>query len=184
MKILGISGSLRVESFNTRLLKAASELLREEGAVIDIHDIARIPLYNSDLDGNTRPEPAADLIEAISTADGLLFATPEYNYSISGVLKNAIDWASRPAFNSCLTGKPCAVLSASMSTLGGARAQVHLKDILLGTLSPLYMAPDFLLASAHKAFDTNGGLVDQKTKDFLKQYLHGYIIWLKSLKNT
>jgi len=184
MKILGISGSLRAESFNTRLLKAACELIREEGVVFEIHEIARIPLYNSDLDGGTKPEPVVDLIDAITGADGVLFATPEYNYSISGVLKNAIDWASRPAFNSCLTRKPCAVLSASMSTLGGARAQVHLRDILLGTLSPIYLAPDFLLASAHNAFDANGALVDQKTMDFLKQYLHGYISWLKSRKNA
>lgn len=120
------------------------------------------------------------LLDNIADADGILIATPEYNYSVPGVLKNAIDWASRPAFNSVMRGKPTGVISASMSHTGGVRAQVHLRDIILATLTPVYLAPDFALASAHTAFDEQGRLADKKTRDFIQQYLSGYTRWAAS----
>jgi chromate reductase len=179
MKILAISGSLRKGSFNTRLLKTVAEFV-DQGTSIEVFDLADIPLYNGDLDSDTKPAPVQALLDAITDADGMLIATPEYNYSVPGVLKNAIDWASRPAFNSVMRGKPTGVMSSSMSTLGGARAQVHLRDILAATLTPVYLAPDFALASAHTAFDGAGRLVDEATRGFLQKYMTGYTQWLAS----
>jgi len=177
MKILAISGSLRKGSFNTQLLKTVAEFV-DQGTSIEVFDLADVPLYNGDLDGDTKPAPVQALLDAIASADGMLIATPEYNYSIPGVLKNAIDWASRPAFNSVMRGKPTGVMSSSMSTIGGARAQVHLRDVLLATLTPVYLAPDFALASAHTAFDENGRLVDEGTRNFLQKYMTGFTQWV------
>lgn len=179
MKILAISGSLRKESLNTQLLKTVAEFV-DEGTSIELFDLANIPLYNGDLDGDTKPAPVQALLDAIAEADGMLIATPEYNYSVPGVLKNAIDWASRPAFDSVMRGKPTGVMSSSMSTLGGARAQIHLRDILAATLTPVYLAPDFALACAHTAFDEEGRLVDESTRNFLQKYLTGYTQWVAS----
>lgn len=176
MKILGISGSLRKASYNTQLLRAAGALLGDD-ATLEVFDLDEIPLYSSDLDGEIKPASVQALLKAIAGADGMLIATPEYNYSVSGVLKNAIDWASRPAYESVMRGKPTGVLSASISTLGGARAQIHLRDILAATLTPVYLAPDFALASAHTAFDETGHLVDGPTRDYLQQYLSGFTRW-------
>ena len=121
MKILGISGSLRAGSYNTLLLTNAAKNL-EEPHSLDIFSLMDIPFYNEDLEGEQRPAPVQGLLDAIDDADALLFATPEYNHSVPGVLKNAIDWASRPAFDCVLGGKPTGILSAAMSPVGGARA--------------------------------------------------------------
>lgn len=180
MKILGISGSLRKDSYNTHLLSAAASLL-DVDVTLEVFDLVEIPLYNSDLDGDSKPDKVQALINAITVADGLLIATPEYNYSIPGVLKNAIDWVSRPAYDSVMRGKPTGVISTSMSKLGGIRAQVHLRDILVATLTPVYLAPDFALSSAHTAFDDAGQLVDETTQKFLQQYLTGYTKWISYL---
>lgn len=179
MKLLAISGSLRKGSFNTQLLKTTSDFVGNDVS-IELFDLADIPLYNGDLDGDTKPAAVQALLDAITAADGLLFATPEYNYSIPGVLKNALDWASRPAFKSILCGKPAGIISSSMSTLGGARAQVHLREVLSATLTPVYLAPDFALATAHKAFDDNGALADEATRDFLQRYMTGFVQWVQS----
>ena len=177
MKILGICGSIRKDSYNKRLLGVARTML-EQNATVETFDIDSVPHYNGDDDGETKPRAVQALKDAIRTADALLIVTPEYNYSIPGVLKNAIDWASRPAFNSVLLGKPVGVLSASMSKLGGARAQVHLRDVMAGMLTPFYLAPDFLLASAHNAFDESGDLGDAATEERLRKYLQGYVEWV------
>lgn len=176
MDILGISGSLRKDSYNTRLLSAAGVALAGR-ATLRIFDLSEVPLYNGDLDGDRKPAPVLQLQGAIAAADALLFATPEYNYSVPGVLKNAIDWASRPAYESVLRGKPSGIMSASPSSLGGARAQIHLRAVLAATLTPVFPAPEVLLASAHKAFDDSGKLVDEATAAFLAQYLNGYVEW-------
>ncbi|MBM7457286.1 chromate reductase [Oceanisphaera litoralis] len=183
MKLLAISGSLRKNSYNTLLLKAAAEHVNQDASV-ELFDLADIPFYNGDVDGDTKPVAVQALLDAIRHADGLLIATPEYNYSIPGVLKNALDWASRPAFNSVLRGKPTGIMSASMSTLGGARAQIHLRDVLAATLTPFYLAPDFALATSHQAFDDKGRLVDQGTRDFLQNYMAGFTQWVASQQVT
>lgn len=179
MKILAISGSLRKGSYNTQLLKNAESLLSDD-VTTKYLDLSNVPLYNGDLDGPSKPAAVAELLVAIEDADGLLIATPEYNYSIPGVLKNALDWASRPAFNSVLKGKPTGIISSSMSTLGGARAQIHLREVLAATLTPVFLAPDFALPTAHKAFDESGSLTDSATREFLQNYLTGFVPWVEA----
>ena len=184
MNILGISGSLRSGSFNSLLLKAAAQSAESEGSSITIFNISDIPLYNADLDGASKPEAVLRLIDAIHKADGLVFATPEYNYSIPGVLKNAIDWASRPGFQSILAKKPSGIISASTSPLGGARAQIHLRNVLASTLTPVFLSPDFLLPFAQNAFDDNGALKDPKAIERLNRYIQGYLAWVTSVNNA
>ena len=126
LKILGIPGSLRQASFNRFALLAAGTLL-PAGASLDLFELEGIPVYNQDLDKQP-PARVAELKARIRAADAILFATPEYNYSMPGVLKNAIDWASRPYGDSAWQGKPVAMMSASVGILGGARAQYHLRQ--------------------------------------------------------
>lgn len=178
MTLLGISGSLRKGSYNTLLLKAAVTMM-ENRAPMTVFGLTDIPFYNADVDGSEKPAPVQRLLDAISSADGLLIATPEYNYSIPGVLKNAIDWASRPAFNSVLLNKPAAIISASQSTLGGVRAQVHLRDVLAATLTPVFPSPDFFLPTAQNAFNEAGELVDETFRRRLQRYLDNYLVWLQ-----
>lgn len=177
MNIIGICGSLREGSHNRRLLEASRLLIEGRNSSLQIYDLSDVPLYNSDLDGPEKPAAVGRLLAAISAAHAILFATPEYNYSMSGVLKNAIDWASRPAFKSVLAGRPSAIVSASMSPQGGARAQVHLRDVLSGTLTPVFPAPHFLLASAHQAFDKSGALSDDGAAKRLERYLDEFLGW-------
>lgn len=177
MNILGINGSLRKASYNRLLLKNAGILL-DKRASLNVFDLCDIPLYNAELDGTAKPEPVQKFLDAISASDGLLFATPEYNYSIPGVLKNAIDWASRPAFKSVLVGKPAAIVSASQSAVGGVRAQVHLRDVFASTLTPVFQAPDCFLPFAQSAFTNTGDLMDDTTRQRVKRYLDGYVEWL------
>lgn len=177
MKLLGISGSLRKDSYNTLLLKTASAML-ENRATVTIFDLADIPFYNADSDGPQKPAAVRQFIDAISEVDGILIATPEYNYSIPGVLKNALDWASRPAYKSVLVNKPAAIISASQSALGGVRAQVHLRDVLAATLTPVFPAPDCFISMAQTAFNA-GELVDETVRQRLKRYLEGYVDWVE-----
>lgn len=180
MNILGICGSLRKASFNRLLLKASARCVEESGSTLTTFDLSGIPLYNADIDGEKKPERVASLIEAIKNSDGIIIASPEYNYSLSGVLKNAIDWASRPAFKSVLAGKPCLILSASMSPTGGARGQAHLRNILAGTLTPVYRAPDYLLPSARDAFDSDGQLINDQASERLVRQIKGFMKWAKT----
>ena len=183
MKILGISGSLRGASFNSLLLEAARRLV-PEGAQMEIFSLADIPLYNADIDGDAKPPPVQALQQSIAACDALLFATPEYNYSMPGVLKNAIDWASRPAFKSVLAHKPAAIVSASPSPLGGVRAHAHLRDVLAGTLTPVFLAPAYVLGSAQNAFDDAGRLVDETAERRLRRYLAEFVDWVGALSKA
>ena len=181
MKIMGLSGSLRRNSFNTRLLHASATCLEQPASLL-IQDLANVPLYNEDIDTDAkRPAEVTRLLEAIAAADTLLFANPEFNHSVSGVLKNAIDWASRPAFKSVFTQKPAGIVSASMSPVGGARGQMHLKDILSSTLTPVYPAVDFLLPMAQNAFSETGELTDVTALRRLKRYVNGLADWAGKL---
>lgn len=176
-KIVGISGSLRRGSLNTAALRAARQL-SPSGMQIEIVSIASIPLYDGDLDRDGGPPAVKELKEQIAAADGLLLATPEYNYSIPGVLKNALDWASRPAYRSVLAGKPAAIIGASPSSVGTARAQRELRQVLFGTLSEVYPFPEVLIGEASKKFDDDGVLTDQRTREVLSKMLAGYDAWL------
>ena len=184
MKVLGICGSLRAGSYNRLLLAAAAEIARSKDVELSIFNLDSIPFYNFDLDGPDKPEPVQQFIDAIDAAAGLVFAVPEYNHSISGVLKNAIDWASRPAFKSGLANKPSAVLSAAESPLGGVRGQMNLRTILDSTLTPVYLTNDYLLPMAHEAFDDQGVLRDETGRTRLERYIHGYCEWIKGYRQV
>lgn len=178
MKIIGISGSLRESSYNTALLKAIN-YDSFKNVQYEIKSLCNIPLYNEDVDEAKIPEEVALLIENITSADALLFSTPEYNHCISGVLKNTIDWVSRPAFNSSLKSKPCGILTVSKSLVGGARAQASLKNILSSTLSPVFPEIEYLLPNAHEMFNSEGELVDQTAHRRLERYVAGFIEWVE-----
>src|SRR5499433_1343101 len=156
IKVVGIPGSLREGSFNKGLLRAAVELAP---AVMEIQIFTRlgdIPPYNADIDDKGNPEPVQALKTAIREADALLIATPEYNYSVPGVLKNAIDWASRPAGSSVLSRKPAAVMGASMGLHGTARAQMALRQTFVFTETYTMLRPELYLGRAHEKFDESG----------------------------
>lgn len=178
MKIVAISGSLRGASLNTFLLQSVEKLL-PTGVSYDWGSIADIPLYNEDLDGPVKPASVTALSTVVENADGLLIATPEYNYSIPGGLKNALDWLSRPAFKSVLAGKPVAIMSASKAPTGGVRAQGQLKQVLAGVLTATYAAPEFMVPSAHQAFSEDGVLIDEAVRTRLTRFITDYCTWVK-----
>lgn len=179
MKLLGICGSLRVSSWNSRLLSLVPEFLPDD-VRLDIQLIGDLPHYNADLDGERKPAVVQSLLDRVASADALLFVTPEYNYSIPGVLKNSIDWASRPAYKSPLAHKPAGIITASSSQAGGVRAQTHLKQVLGGTLTPVYPAPDLALAMVSSLFDSEGRLSDNGARERLQHYLTGFVAWIRT----
>jgi chromate reductase len=154
--VLGVSGSVRSASYNTGLLKAASELLPEK-MTLNIFDISRIPIYNDDVRSLGYPESVAEFRDRIATADALLIATLEYNFSIPGVLKNAIDWASRPP-NPPLDEKPLAIMGASTGNFGTVRAQQHLRQVCTGTNMLPLNKPEVLVMRAQEKLDADGRL--------------------------
>ena len=179
LKILGIAGSLRRGSFNAAALRAAQELA-PGGMTIDIFDIAAIPLYNEDVKAQGFPPVVADLRARIKAADGLLLATPEYNYSISGVLKNTIDWASRPP-EQPFDGKPIALMGASGGALGTARAQYHLRQVFIFLNAHILNRPEVFIGAAGTKFDAEGRLTDQPTRDFVAAMLVAFKAWIGKL---
>jgi len=172
IKLLGISGSLRKGSFNTMLLNAAAQLL-PENVSMNIISFKDIPLYNADLDlpaAKQRPQVVEDLRKAVAEADGLLIASPEYNYSIPGGLKNAIDWVSRGE-DSPLLRKPVAVIGATTGLWGTVRMQMTFHNVFLFLdMKPVYK-PEVMVAQAEKKFDKDGSLIDEMAKKLLKQKL-------------
>ena len=179
MNILGMCGSLRKGSYNRLLIDAAASLAREP-VQVSFFECGDLPFFNEDIEAAGRPAAVDAMLTAIESADALLLATPEYNHSVSAPLKNALDWASRPAFKSVLVGKPCAIVSASMSPVGGVRAQAHLKAILTSTLSLLYPAPDCSLPMAQHAFDEAGKLADEAAERRLARYINDFADWVAS----
>jgi chromate reductase len=172
IKLAGMSGSLRKGSYNTMLLKAASQLLPDDVSM-NIISIDNIPLYNADLDlplANQRPPIVEQFRKAIAESDGILIASPEYNYSIPGGLKNAIDWASRGE-DSPLLHKPIAVIGATTGLWGTVRMQTAFHNVFLFLdMKPVYK-PEVLVAQAEKKFDKDGNLIDEMAKKLVKQKL-------------
>ena len=160
LKILGIPGSLRKASFNRSALVAAQALL-PPGASLDVFELEGIPVYNQDLDKQP-PARVVELKARVRAADAILFATPEYNYSIPGVLKNAIDWASRPYGDSAWQGKPVAVMGASVGILGSARAQYHLRQCFVFLNMYPVNQPEVLIANAAQRFNERGELMGER----------------------
>jgi len=179
-RILGIAGSLRQGSYNRAALRAAARLA-PEGVTLEVFDLDGIPPYNQDEE--TRP-PArvAELKARIRAADAILFSTPEYNYSIPGVLKNAIDWASRPYGDSAWNGKPAAVMGASVALQGTSRAQYHLRQVFVYLdMHPLNQ-PEVMIADAARRFDEHGNLTDEKARESIRQLLTGLVHWSRRLE--
>jgi chromate reductase, NAD(P)H dehydrogenase (quinone) len=180
LKVLGIAGSLRQGSFNRGLLRAATGLM-PEGATLETFDLQGLPPYNFDLESDLPPE-AKRLRAAIKAADAILLVTPEYNYSVSGVLKNAIDWGSRPRGDNSWNGKPGAIMGASPGILGTARAQYHLRQILQSINVLTLNHPEIMVASADTKFDGEGNLQDIDTKQRIKKLLAALVAWTRHLK--
>jgi chromate reductase len=166
MRVLGIAGSLRVGSYNRALLRAARELA-PAGMEIAEFDLRALPLYDGDVEAAGNPEPVAAFKDAIRSADAILIATPEYNRGVPGVLKNAIDWASRPPLGSPLAGKPVALMGASTGRGGTARAQEQLRTALEYSRADVLAQPEMLVPEAYMSFDEGGRLTDLETRDEL-----------------
>lgn len=180
LKILGFAGSLRVGSYNKALIRAAADLL-PDGATLEIFELNDIPLFNQDLEMDM-PTKVKEFKSKIREADAILIATPEYNYSVPGVLKNAIDFASRPYGDNPFTDKPVAIMSASPGMLGGARAQYHLRQIFVFLNMHPLNGPEVIVTFAQNKFDSNGNLTDENTKNFLKQLLQNLAHWTRRLR--
>jgi chromate reductase len=181
INILGFAGSLRRDSYNRALLRVAAELT-PEGAKLEIFDLEGIPPFNQDLE-NSLPERVREFKTRIRSADALLIATPEHNYSIPGVLKNAIDWASRPHGDNSFEGKPAAIMSASTGMLGGARAQYHLRQVFIFLDMYPVNKPEVFVTFAGQKFDKQGRLIDEKTREYIKALLESLIAWAKRLRH-
>ena len=181
LKILGFAGSLRVGSYNKALLHAATNLL-PENATMEIFDLDGIPPFNQDLEMNM-PGKVTEFKSKIREADAILVATPEYNYSVPGVLKNAIDFASRPYGDNPFDDKPVAIMSASIGMLGGARAQYHLRQMFVFLNMHPVNGPEVIVTFAQNKFDANGKLIDENTSKFLKQLLQNLTNWTRRLRD-
>ena len=179
IRILGIAGSLRGESYNRAALRAATELV-PEGATIDIFELDGIPGVNQDEEQNP-PAKVVELKQRIREADAILIVTPEYNYSVPGVLKNAIDWASRPYGDSAWNGKPAAIMGASIGAIGTARAQYHLRQMMVFLNMFPVNQPEVMISNASKRFDAEGKLTDDTTKDFIRQLLQSLVDWTRRI---
>lgn len=180
LRVLGVSGSLRKKSFNTGALKAACDLV-PDGMSLEIFDLSAIPLYNEDVREKGYPAPVEAFRQKIKTSDALLIVTPEYNYSIPGVLKNAIDWASRPP-DQPFDGKPIAILGASAGALGTARAQYHLRQCFIFLNGLILNRPEVMIGSAAQKYDDEGRLTDEKTKEHIRGLLKGLKDWTLQLR--
>lgn len=180
--VCGIAGSLRRGSYNRALLWAARELAPEDMEIRIFDGMAEIPLFNQDVEAEGDPEPVQALKRAIAEADALLIATPEYNHGVPGVLKNAIDWASRPAHSSVLSGKPAALFGASPGITGTARAQSQLRQAFVFTNTPVLPQPEILVYRAREKFDAEGRLTDEKTREFVGKLLRELADWTRRLQ--
>lgn len=174
VNILGFAGSLRKDSYNKALLLAAKELLPKD-ARLEIFDLGVIPLFNQDLEARM-PEKVSEFKAKIRAADAILIATPEYNYSMSGVLKNAIDWASRPYGDNSFEDKPVAVMSASVGMLGGSRAQYHLRQVFVFLNMHPVNRPEVMVPMAADRIDAKGVVTDKMTRGFIKELLESLVI--------
>jgi chromate reductase, NAD(P)H dehydrogenase (quinone) len=178
--ILGIAGSLRRASYNRATLRAAQPLV-PEGATLEIFELDGIPGFNQDDEAHP-PTKVVELKARVRAADAILFVTPEYNYSVPGVLKNAIDWASRPYGDNAWNGKPVAVMGASVGMLGTARAQYHLRQVFVFLNMYPINQPEVMIAQAAERFDAAGSLLDTHAQDLIRQLLRHLVAWSRLLQ--
>jgi chromate reductase len=179
LKVLGICGSLRAKSFNMYGLRAAGELM-PAGMTLEIASIADLPMYNQDVLDAGMPEPVKRLRAKISAADGVLIASPEYNFSVTAPLKNAIDWASRPP-DQAWQDKPVAVFSCTTGPVGGARVQYDVRRILGQIWGHVLPRPEVFIGNSASKFDAEGRLTDETTRKFLTDLLVGFKAWIERM---
>lgn len=183
VRILGISGSLRQASFNSALVRAARDLA-PDGVEIDIFDLSDIPLYNGDVESEGVPQSVLDLAAAVEDADALLIATPEYNHSVPAILKNAIDWISRPSVGNPLRHKPVALMGASGGQFGTARAQSHLRQIFASAVEAYVMIkPDLYVNHAASKIDAGGDITDDDTRQRLAAHIEALVAWTRQFQD-
>src|SRR5438270_1557013 len=180
VRILGIAGSLRRESYNRAALRAAAQLVPPD-ATLGILELDGIPGFNQDEEQNP-PAQVAELKRRVREADAVLFVTPEYNYSVPGVLKNAIDWASRPSGDSAWDGKPAAIMGASGGPIATARAQHHLRQMLVFLNMPALARPEVMIGDAQEKFDQNGNLIHDPTREGIRRMLKALVQWTLLLR--
>ncbi len=178
VRVLAFAGSLRRGSYNRALLHAAQELAPAD-MTIDIFDLIDVPLYNGDVEAAGDPEAVAALKQAIRAADGVLMATPEYNHGVPAVMKNAVDWASRPPGDAPLGQKPVAIVGASPGITGSARGQSQLRQAFEFTNSFAMPQPELLVFKAHEKFDAEGRLIDEATRQHLLKFLAAFAAWIR-----
>lgn len=179
--LFGIAGSLRAGSYNRALLRAAEETLPPSTSLEVYEELGEIPPYNEDVREQGRPAAVVDLWNRVARADALLIATPEYNYGIPGVLKNAIDWVSRPPLESPLRYKPAGIMGASIGQFGTVRAQLALRQSFLFTETYAMARPELLVFNAADRFNERGELVDQKTRELLRGFLAALTDWARRM---
>jgi len=179
IRVLGIAGSIRRDSYNKAALRAAQQLA-PDGMTIEIFDIAGLPMFNQDTEKTPAPI-AVEFKHKIRAADAILISTPEYNYSVPGVLKNAIDVASRPYGDSAWAQKPVAIMGASPGALGTARAQYHLRQMFVFLNMYAVNQPEVMIANAPTRFDAAGNLTDEQTKQLMRDLLKNLAAWTRRL---
>jgi chromate reductase, NAD(P)H dehydrogenase (quinone) len=178
--VLGICGSLRRGSYNMAALRTAVAQ-KPDGMTVEVADISQIPLYHEDVRQAGFPPPVEALRRQIAAADALLFACPEYNYSMSGVLKNAIDWASRPP-DQPFAGKPCAIIGAAAGMAGSARAQLHLRHACVFLDMHPLNKPEVLIFQAQNKFDADGNLTDEVARGLIRDLMANLAAWARRLR--
>lgn len=181
LKIIGICGSLRKKSINRILLEMVKEYI-PENTQFEIVEIGNLPFFNQDNETNP-PSEVIQFRNTIKNADAIIFTTPEYNYSISAVLKNAIEWGSRPYGLVVLNGKPVAIMGASTGMIGTARAQGHLRQICAQVNMYPLNKPEVLVTSANEKIDQDGNIIDTHTKDKIKELVNALINWSLKINN-
>ena len=182
LRILGIAGSLRKASYNRAALRSAQTLAPPDAA-LEIFELHGIPAYNQDEENNP-PRQVVELKRKIREADAILLATPEYNYSVPGVLKNAIDWASRPYGDSAWNGKPVAIMGASVGIFGSARAQYHLRQTFVFLNMYPVNQPEVMIGSAQHRFDAQGNLTDEQSKKLIATLLRNLVDHARQLQEA
>ena len=183
IRVAGIAGSLREGSLNKGLLRAAVELAPREMEIQIFTRLGDVPPYNDDVFAKGDPEPVAALKAAIGEADALLISTPEYNYGVPGVLKNAVDWASRPSGKSVLNRKPAAIMGCSPGLGGTIRAQHAWRQTFVFTETYVMLQPEIKIPSAAPLFDSSGRLADETTRQHVKKFLEAFIGWIERFKS-
>ena len=179
LKIVGICGSLRKESLNRKALNVAKQFFPAD-VEFEIIEIGNMPFFNQDLELNL-PESVAKFREKIQSADGILFAMPEYNYSVSAVLKNAIEWGSRPYGKAAMNGKPVAIMGVSTGMLGTGRAQYHLRQICVQVNMYPLNKPEVMIPLGLDKFDKEGNLIDTHSKEKIEKLVNAFVIWIRKM---